>query len=81
MGTVGRNRRLRVRRRTAPTPVVITPKDGTEHLWEKKIRKELMAQMLQEHLAINKKELGIDEAEKQAYRFMDESGNTWEEYV
>lgn len=62
-------------------PVVITQMDGSEDLWKRKIQKELMAMMIREHLEVTKKELGIDEAETQAYRFFDESGNEWVERI
>jgi len=78
---MGRKRRVRAQRKSDPTPVVITPTDGTEHLWEKKIKQELMKQIMREHLAMQKRELGIDEAKEQAYRFFDESQNEWVERV
>ena len=78
---MGRKRKIRAQRKSDPTPVVITSTDGTEHLWEKKIKQELMTQMMREHLEMQKKELGIDEAKKQAYLFFDQSGNEWVEHV
>lgn len=78
---MGRNRRVRAQRKSDPTPVVITSTDGTEHLWEKKIKQELMKQIMREHLAMQQRELGIDEAKEQAYRFFDESQHEWVERV